>query len=93
MPPIYDHSRETIESLIDEIKCHGIEFSVDQQVRDAKANTKHSPVPEHETPLVVFLPQSTKETSLILKSCNDRRIAVTSVRFFKSAQAYLLPSI
>ncbi|KAL6712130.1 D-lactate ferricytochrome c oxidoreductase [Coniothyrium glycines] len=74
----YDHSTSNIDGLISDITKHGIEYSVDEDVRDAKSNTKHSPVPKHETPQVVFLPRSTQETAIVLKACNDRRVAATS---------------
>lgn len=80
MPPQipYDHTPSNIASLIAETQNHGIQHSLDFATRNAKANTPHSPVPAHETPLVVFLPTSTLQTSQILRGCNARRIAVTS---------------
>ncbi|KAH8725003.1 hypothetical protein GQ44DRAFT_616877 [Phaeosphaeriaceae sp. PMI808] len=45
---------------------------------DIKANTPYSPVQPDETPAIVFFPKSTHKTSILLKACNDRRIAVTS---------------
>ncbi|RAR01784.1 FAD-binding domain-containing protein [Stemphylium lycopersici] len=80
MPPLYqyDHSQLNIDSLLAETDRHGIEYTLDASACDAKANTKHSPAPPNETPLAVFLPRSTQETSIILRACNERRIAVTS---------------
>jgi D-lactate dehydrogenase (cytochrome) len=77
-PYTYNHSKLNIDSLITEISKHGIEYSVDPSIRDPKSNTPHSPAPTHETPLAVFFPKSTEETSIILKTCNERLIAVTS---------------
>lgn len=74
----YNHSPGNIEGLLAELRQHGIEYTLDTHERDAKANTTHSPAAPHETPLAVLFPTSTQQTSIILKSCNDRLIAVTS---------------
>lgn len=76
--PSYDHTPENISSLISAVKPHNIEYTLDPSIRSSKANTRHSPVLPHETPLAVFLPHSTQQTSLILRVCHERRIAVTS---------------
>lgn len=75
---LYNHAHSNIESLINHTSTHSIKHSSDPAIRDAKANTKHSPAALEETPAIVFFPKSTQETSVILKACNDRRIAVTS---------------
>jgi len=77
-PYTYDHSQANIESLIEQVQKHGISSTLDARERNAKANTKHSPAPPHETPLAVFFPTSTQDVSIILQACNERRIAVTS---------------
>lgn len=77
-PYTYDHSPGNVESLLAELRKHGIEYTLDTHERDAKANTTHSPAAPRETPLAVLFPTSTQQTSIILKSCNDRLIAVTS---------------
>ncbi|KAF2830848.1 hypothetical protein CC86DRAFT_316468 [Ophiobolus disseminans] len=46
--------------------------------KDKKANTPHSPVTPDQTPTTVFYPQSTQQTSTLLKECHARHIAVTS---------------
>jgi len=74
----YDHTDQNIQGLIDEASKHGIEYSSDPSIRDKKANTPHSPVTPDQIPTVVFFPQTTKETSVLLKACNEKRIAVTS---------------
>lgn len=74
----YNTSKESIKSLISEISQRGIEHSTDPAVRDSKANTPHSPVSAEKTPVTVFFPKSTQDVSIILKTCNERRIAVTS---------------
>ena len=74
----YNHSQANVSNLIAEVKKHGIEYSEDIAVRDSKSNTPHSPAQPHETPLAVFFPTSTEDTSRILRACNERRIAVTS---------------
>tara|TARA_R110002003_G_scaffold991_7_gene21910 strand:+ start:135 stop:1625 length:1491 start_codon:yes stop_codon:yes gene_type:complete len=74
----YNHSSQSISELTSELSRHNIEYSTDQDVRDKKANTPHSPATSEELPVVVFFPRSTQETSTILKACNDRYIAVTS---------------
>ncbi|KAJ4347433.1 D-lactate ferricytochrome c oxidoreductase [Ascochyta clinopodiicola] len=78
MAYLYSVSRSSIESLISEVAKHGIEYSTDPSIRDSKANTAHSPVSADETPITVFFPRSTPDVSVILKACNERRIAVTS---------------
>jgi D-lactate dehydrogenase (cytochrome) len=75
----YNHTQADISRLISELNKHNIEYSEDAVVRDSKANTPHSPASAQETPLVVLFPTSTVQTSIILKACNERRIAVTSV--------------
>jgi D-lactate dehydrogenase (cytochrome) len=75
---VYNHSKQNIVDLIAEVSEHDIEYSTDPAVRDKKANTPQSPVLPEETPDTVFFPKSTQETSVILKACNDRHIAVTS---------------
>ncbi|KAF9699962.1 hypothetical protein EKO04_001297 [Ascochyta lentis] len=74
----YSVSQSSMESLIVEVTTHSIEYSTDPSVRDSKANTAHSPVSADETPAIVFFPKSTQDVSVILKACNERRIAVTS---------------
>ncbi|USP81625.1 D-lactate dehydrogenase [cytochrome], mitochondrial [Curvularia clavata] len=74
----YNHSEANIKSLIEQVKKHGIEYTLDARERNAKANTKHSPAPPHETPLAIFFPASTQDVSIILKACNERQVAVTS---------------
>lgn len=74
----FSKSQQSIESLISEISAHSIDHSTDPSVRDSKANTAHSPVSADETPVTVFFPKSTQDVSVILKACNERRIAVTS---------------
>lgn len=69
---------ESIDGLIAEVSRHDIEHSMDLSVRDSKANTAHSPVSADEIPVTVFFPKSTQDVSIILKACNERRIAVTS---------------
>jgi FAD/FMN-containing dehydrogenase len=78
MPYHFETSPESIESLISELSSHNIEHSTDPAVRGSKANTPHSPVPAHQTPVTVFFPRSTQDVSAVLKACNQRRIAVTS---------------
>jgi D-lactate dehydrogenase (cytochrome) len=75
---MYNHSTQSFQDLIADISKHGIEYSIETTFRDKRANTPHNPVEAHETPAVVFLPESTQETSIILKACNNRHIAVTS---------------
>jgi hypothetical protein len=77
-PYTYSHSASNISSLIASISKANISYSTDPSIRNLKSNTPHSPALSHETPLAVFFPKSTEETSIILKACNDRRIAVTS---------------
>jgi D-lactate dehydrogenase (cytochrome) len=74
----YDHSSSNIEGLVQHATRHNIELSSDVTIRDKKANTPHSPAQPHETPAVVFFPKTTQDTSVLLKECNERRIAVTS---------------
>lgn len=78
MPYHFETSPKSIKSLIYEVSKHNIEYSTDPAVRDSKANTQHSPVPADETPVTVFFPKSTQDVSIVLKACNERRIAVTS---------------
>lgn len=78
MPYHFATSPESIESLKSELGKHNIEHSSDPTVRESKANTPHSPVPAHETPVTVIFPRSTQDVSDILKACNEHRIAVTS---------------
>lgn len=78
MPYHFETSPQSLESLIFEASKHNIEHSTDPAVRDSKANTPHSPVAAHETPITVFFPRSTQDVSIVLKACNERRIAVTS---------------
>jgi hypothetical protein len=77
-PYTYDHSKENINSLIAEVREHDINYTTDTTIRDSKSHTPHSPALPHETPLAVFFPTSTHHTSLILKACNERSVAVTS---------------
>ena len=74
----YNHDPSTISDLINAIASHKIEYSTNPQILTAKAHTPHSPANASETPLAVFLPRSTNETSIILKACHERRVAVTS---------------
>jgi D-lactate dehydrogenase (cytochrome) len=74
----YDHSNSNIEALVQHATRHNIELSSDITIRDKKANTPHSPAQPHETPAVVFFPKTTEDTSVLLKECNERQIAVTS---------------
>lgn len=74
----YNHSPTSIASLIDHTNQHQIQHSIDPTTRDSKANTPSSPAPPDQIPVVVFYPISTAETSILLKACNERRIAVTS---------------
>lgn len=74
----FNHTNTSIKNLIAEVEKHSIDYSTDPATRDKKANTPHSPVSLHETPLTVLFPKTTQETSLILRACNDRHIAVTS---------------
>lgn len=74
----YNHSQQNIDDLIAHISKHNIEHSTDPTVRDQKANVPQSPAKENEIPTIVFFPISTEQTSIILKACNQRRIAVTS---------------
>ena len=78
MPYQFETSPESIEDLMFFLSSHNIEHSTDPAVRASKANTPHSPVSAHETPVIVFFPRSTQDVSAILKACNNRRIAVTS---------------
>jgi D-lactate dehydrogenase (cytochrome) len=75
---IYNHSSSNVDALVQHTLRHQIEHSSDREIRDKKANTPHSPVQPHEIPAVVFFPKTTKETSILLKGCNERNIAVTS---------------
>jgi D-lactate dehydrogenase (cytochrome) len=77
-PYIYNHTQGNINNLIAEISEHRIEYTTDPSICDSKSNRPHSPALSHETSLAVFFPKTTKETSIILKACNERRIAVTS---------------
>jgi D-lactate dehydrogenase (cytochrome) len=77
-PYTYEHSKSNIDDLVAAISKDNIECSIDPSIRDPKSNTPHSPALSHETPLAVFFPKSTQETSIIVKACNERRIAVTS---------------
>ena len=74
---IYNHTPLNINSLLSEISQYNVEHTLDATIRDSKANTKHSPASQDHTPLAVFFPRNTKETSIILKACNERCIAVT----------------
>ncbi|KAF3006566.1 hypothetical protein E8E13_006507 [Curvularia kusanoi] len=78
MPNRFMESRQTIENLISTISQQGVAYSTDQATRDSKANTPHSPVSPDQTPAAVFFPRSTSDVSIILRACNERRIAVTS---------------
>ncbi|KAF1930130.1 uncharacterized protein M421DRAFT_91307 [Didymella exigua CBS 183.55] len=78
MPYHFETSPEIIHSLLFKMSKHNIEYSTDPAIRDSKANTPHSPVPAHETPVTVFFPKTTQDIATILKECNERRIAVTS---------------
>jgi D-lactate dehydrogenase (cytochrome) len=73
----YDHNPLNIHNLLSELIPHNISHTLDLATRNSKSNTPWSPAPPQHTPLIVFFPQTTQETSLILKACNDRRIAVT----------------
>lgn len=75
---VYDHSAATIDCLVDVAKLYNIKFTTNSQKRSAKAITSHSPASSDEIPLVVFYPNSTQQTSALLKDCHERRIAVTS---------------
>ncbi|PSN59436.1 FAD-binding domain-containing protein [Corynespora cassiicola Philippines] len=75
---LYNHSTSNIQSLIEHAKKHAISYTIDPQQREARAITKHSPATQNEVPLVVLFPKSTGQASVILKACNERRIAVTS---------------
>lgn len=74
----YNHSPSNIAALINHATTNGIPHTTDAEERSAKAITKHSPASPSEVPLVVFFPESTPQTSTLLKACNERRIAVTS---------------
>jgi len=73
----YDHSGPNIHSLLFELIHHNIAHTLDLATRNSKSNTPWSPAPPDHTPLIVFFPQTTAETSIVLKACNERRIAVT----------------
>lgn len=75
---IYNHSKSNITNLIAALQPHKIESSTDSEILDSKANTPHSPVQSHETPVAVFFPTSTHHVSAILKECHERRVAVTT---------------
>jgi D-lactate dehydrogenase (cytochrome) len=74
----YNHSKHNIAELITEVSNLGISYTTDPATLDAKANVPQSPALPHEIPATVFFPRSTKETSVILRACNGRFIAVTS---------------
>jgi len=79
-PYFYHHLQGDIDNLVAEISKHdnNIEYTLDPSIRNAKSNTLHSPASNQETPLAVFYPTSTQETSIVLRACNERRIAVTA---------------
>jgi D-lactate dehydrogenase (cytochrome) len=74
----YNHLPVNITALVQHATRHNIEHSSDPTIRDNKANTPHSPAQPNEIPAVVFFPKTTEETSILLKECNEKRIAVTS---------------
>ncbi|KAH7113327.1 hypothetical protein B0J11DRAFT_541908 [Dendryphion nanum] len=74
----YDHSSQNINSLLQVANTQNVSYTTNAQQRSAKATTKHSLAAPNEIPLVVFFPSSTQQTSVILKACHERRIAVTS---------------
>ncbi|KAF1941345.1 FAD-binding domain-containing protein [Clathrospora elynae] len=77
-PYTYNHTPSSISSLLTSLSSHSIPYSLSPPLRNSKANTPHSPVLAHETPLAIIFPVSTEETSTVLKACHERRIAVTS---------------
>ncbi|KAF2012906.1 FAD-binding domain-containing protein [Aaosphaeria arxii CBS 175.79] len=74
----YQHSHDNIQSLIDIAKVHDVAYTTNIHERTAKSITKHSLAAPEEIPLVVFTPESTEKTAILLKECNARRISVTS---------------
>lgn len=80
-PPLhYDHSPSNISSLIQAISksSTGVTYSTNLTELTPTSSTSHSYAPPEQVSKAVFYPRSTEDTSIILKECHARRVAVTA---------------
>lgn len=72
----YNHSQEHITELIRHVG--NIEHSADSEECTSKSSTTHSTAQSGQSPKAVFYPKTTEDVSKIVRTCNERNIAVTS---------------
>jgi D-lactate dehydrogenase (cytochrome) len=79
-PLTYNHTQEDITALIQEITrlSPSVTYSTNAADLTPTSSTNHSYAPSEQVSKAVFYPKTTEDTSIILKSCHTRRIAVTA---------------
>lgn len=79
-PLHYDHTRKNIISLIEEITrtSPSIKYSTNPADLTVTSSTSHSYAPPEQVSKAILYPQTTEDTSTILKACHARKVAVTA---------------
>ena len=79
-PLIFDHTEDNIAALIQDIQhaAPSTSHSTNSTDLTATSSTSHSYAPPEQVSKAVFYPKTTEDTSLILKACPRRRVAVTA---------------
>lgn len=76
----FNHTRDNIAALIQEIQHASPSTTCSTNPADltATSSTTHSYAPPEHVSKAVFYPQTTEDTSAILRACHRRRVAVTA---------------
>ncbi|KAL5399408.1 hypothetical protein PMIN03_001101 [Paraphaeosphaeria minitans] len=79
-PPTYNHTQDNITALIQDIQSASPSTAYSTNAADliSTSSTNHSYAPPEQVSKAVFYPKTTENTSVILKACHRRRIAVTA---------------
>ena len=63
-------------------KCHAttsdIEHSIDSVECASRSNTRHYAAQPVEVPTAIFYPKTTEDVPTIVRSCHEKRIAITA---------------
>lgn len=79
-PLIYNHTPDNITALIQDIQnaAPSTTYSTNAADLTPTSSTDHSYAPPGQVSKAVFYPRTTEDTSIILKACHKRRVAVTA---------------